>query len=146
MLLLQTSGPGAVGAGAWKSLSNLRTPKQRNCKILNYKAKETHLIPQELQYVFHWAAPPSWGHSNPPGPSDTVSPPPPGARSQLAPAPLAPVALINTFLYTAERNGEGEAKRRQQGGIGEKISLIHFAYQRIYTLKKLHMLFVSFQC
>lgn len=35
-----------------KSLSNLRTPKQRNCKILNCKAKETHLIPQELKYVF----------------------------------------------------------------------------------------------
>lgn len=35
-----------------KSLSNLRTPKQRNCKILNCKAKETHLIPQEFKYVF----------------------------------------------------------------------------------------------
>lgn len=45
---------GKTGRGEQKkkSLSNLRTPKQRNCKILNCKAKETHLIPQEFKYVF----------------------------------------------------------------------------------------------
>lgn len=50
ILLLYTSGQNGGGGG--KSLSNLRTPKQRNCKILNCKAKETHLIPQEFKYVF----------------------------------------------------------------------------------------------
>lgn len=49
ILLLYTSGQ---NGGKKKSLSNLRTPKQRNCKILNCKAKETHLIPQEFKYVF----------------------------------------------------------------------------------------------
>lgn len=49
ILLLSTSGQ---NGGEKKSLSNLRTPKQRNCKILNCKAKETHLIPQEFKYVF----------------------------------------------------------------------------------------------
>lgn len=50
ILLLSTSGQN--GGKKKKSLSNLRTPKQRNCKILNCKAKETHLIPQEFKYVF----------------------------------------------------------------------------------------------
>lgn len=49
ILLLYTSGQNGEEK---KSLSNLRTPKQRNCKILNCKAKETHLIPQEFKYVF----------------------------------------------------------------------------------------------
>lgn len=127
MLLLRTSGPDAVGVEARKSLSNLRTPKQRNLKILNYKAKETHLIPQELQCVFHWAPLPVRTQQST-RLSDTVSPlPPPVARSQLAPALRAPVALINTFLYTAERNREG-SNEEAAGRNWEKISLIHFVY------------------
>lgn len=43
--------------GLEKSLSNLRTPQQRNCKILDYKAKETHLISEELQNVFQLGYP-----------------------------------------------------------------------------------------
>lgn len=54
ILLLYTSGQNGEKK---KSLSNLRTPKQRNCKILNCKAKETHLIPQELKYVFQLGYP-----------------------------------------------------------------------------------------
>lgn len=46
-----------LGKTGKKSLSNLRTPKQRNCKILNCKAKETHLIPRELKYVFQLGYP-----------------------------------------------------------------------------------------
>lgn len=50
--------PGQKGGwGGEESLSNLRTCKQRNCKILNCKAKETHLIPQEFKYVFQLGYP-----------------------------------------------------------------------------------------
>lgn len=89
--------------------------------------------------MFHWAPLPV-RTQQPTGLSDTVSPPPPPvARSQLAPALRAPVALINTFLYAAERNREA-SNEEAAGRNWEKISLIHFVYQRIYTLKiKLHV-------
>lgn len=63
------------------------------------------------------------------------------ARSQLAPMLQAPVGLINAVFYTTERDkaggGGGRAKRRWLEGTGEKMSLIHFAYQSIYTFKKI---------
>lgn len=131
MLLLNTSGHDGVGVGLEKSLSNLRTPKQRNCKILNYKAKETHLIPQELQYVFQLGYPiprkDTAMHQN--LERYNIRPAHMWAQSQPAPALLAPVGLITLFLSTTERG-------RRLGGSG-KICLIHFAYQRIdiYTFK-----------
>lgn len=41
ILLLYTSGQN----GEKKIIKQSENPKQRNCKILNCKAKETHLIP-----------------------------------------------------------------------------------------------------
>lgn len=47
----------ALGVGAREIIKQSEKFQTKNCKILNYKAKETHLIPQELQYVFQLGYP-----------------------------------------------------------------------------------------
>ena len=129
------------GWGPEKSLSNLRTPKQRNCKTLHYKAKETHLIPQELQYVFQLGCPsPHMDMAQPRTRADTVSAPMPvGTQPARSNAPGTCWFNQRSFLHNRERPSGwgGRAKRRWLEGTGEKMSLIHFAYQSIYTFKKI---------
>lgn len=63
-----TSGHSGCGGRLEKSLSNLRTPKQRHCKILYYKAKETVNPPGAAVCISTGLSLPVEGHGHTPKP------------------------------------------------------------------------------
>lgn len=132
--------PQRVGWEREKSLSNLRRSKPRNCKILNYKAKETHLIPQELQYVFQRGYPFPVRTEQTPKPGVTQYPHCPHvAQSQPAPAASTCWLHHHVTLWGQGVGGGGcwgwvggGAERRWPGNWEKKTRLIHVAHQRKY--------------
>lgn len=72
ILLQYTSGHGGWGGRLEKSLSNWRTPKQRHCKILYYKAKETLNPPGAAVCISTGLSLPLEGHGDTPKPRVTL--------------------------------------------------------------------------